>query len=194
VHAPSTARADAYLDYSGRLSNDVAGAGGALTQRFRLDEDDLGLHVQDGLDAPGDLDLQGFERLDLINGGDFVGDFHPDVDSIDAAFLVQDDLVERAGAVELGENFFDLGGHSLLAVQLLSRVRQVYQVELPLDVVYSSAFTVAELAKAIEIRQIEQAGSDEYAAILAEVEGLSDEEARALLAREGEGAKSEGGR
>jgi acyl carrier protein len=92
------------------------------------------------------------------------------------------------------DNFFDLGGHSLLAVQLLSRVRQVYRVDLPLDVVYSSAFTVAELAKAIEIRLIEQAGSDQYAAILAEVEGLSDEEVRALLAQEAEGATSEGGR
>jgi acyl carrier protein len=92
------------------------------------------------------------------------------------------------------DNFFDLGGHSLLAVQLLSRVRQIYRIDLPLDVVYSSAFTVAELAKAIEIRLIEQAGSDQYAAILAEVEGLSDEEVRALLAHEAGGATSEGGR
>ncbi len=97
-------------------------------------------------------------------------------------------------AVGIHDNFFDLGGHSLLAVQLLSRVRQAHQVDLPLDVVYSSAFTVAELAKAIEIRQIEQAGSEEYAAILAELQGMSDEEARALLAREMEGAEGDGGR
>ncbi len=97
-------------------------------------------------------------------------------------------------SVGIYDNFFDLGGHSLLAVQLLSRVRETYQVELPLDVVYSSAFTVAELAKAIEVRLIEQAGPDEYAAILAELEGLSDDEVRALLAQETEATQSDGGR
>ena len=63
-------------------------------------------------------------------------------------------------AVGIHDNFFDLGGHSLLAVQLLSRVRQIYGVDLSLEVVYSGEFTVAELAKAIELKEIEQAGGD----------------------------------
>ncbi|MFB3778465.1 MAG: HAD-IIIC family phosphatase [Bryobacteraceae bacterium] len=87
-------------------------------------------------------------------------------------------------SVGMHDNFFDLGGHSLLAVQLLSRVRDLYQVDLSLDVVYSSVFTVAELAKAIEMRQIEQAGAEEYSSLLAEIEGLTDEEVRALLAED----------
>ena len=86
-------------------------------------------------------------------------------------------------AVGVHSNFFELGGHSLLAVQLLSRVRQIYLVDLSLEVVYSGEFTVAELAKAIELKEIEQAGGD-YQALLQELEGLSDEEARALLAEE----------
>ena len=81
------------------------------------------------------------------------------------------------------ENFFELGGHSLLAVQLLSRVRQIYGVELSLEVVYSGEFTVAELAAALELKEIEQAGGD-YQELLQELEGLSDEEVRALLAEE----------
>jgi FkbH-like protein len=97
-------------------------------------------------------------------------------------------------SVGIHDNFFDLGGHSLLAVQLLSRVRQTFRVDLALDVVYGSAFTVAELAKVIEVSQIEQAGADRYAGILAEIEGLSDEEVRALLAQETEAAESGGGR
>jgi FkbH-like protein len=81
------------------------------------------------------------------------------------------------------ENFFALGGHSLLAVQLLSRVRQIYGVDLSLEVVYSGEFTVAELAKAVELKEIEQAGGD-YQDLLRELEGLSDDEVRALLAEE----------
>ena len=86
-------------------------------------------------------------------------------------------------AVGIHENFFELGGHSLLAVQLLSRVRQIYGVDLSLEVVYSGEFTVAELAKAIELKEIEQAGGD-YGELIAELDGLSDAEVRALLAEE----------
>jgi FkbH-like protein len=86
-------------------------------------------------------------------------------------------------AVGIHENFFELGGHSLLAVQLLSRVRQIYAVDLSLEVVYSGEFMVAELAKAIELKEIEQAGGD-YQELIEELEGLSDAEVRALLAEE----------
>jgi acyl carrier protein len=86
-------------------------------------------------------------------------------------------------AVGIHDNFFELGGHSLLAVQLLSRVRHIYGIELSLEVVYSGEFTVAELAKAVELKEIEQAGGD-YRELLKEMEELSDEEVRTLLAEE----------
>ncbi len=86
-------------------------------------------------------------------------------------------------AVGIHDNFFELGGHSLLAVQLLSRVRQICGVDLSLEVVYSGEFTVAELAKAVELKEIESSGG-EYQDLLRELEGLSDEEVRALLAEE----------
>jgi hypothetical protein len=56
-------------------------------------------------------------------------------------------------------------------------------VDLSLEVVYSGDFTVAELASAIELKEIEQAGGD-YRDLLRELDGLSDEEARSLLAEE----------
>jgi FkbH-like protein len=86
-------------------------------------------------------------------------------------------------SVGIHDSFFEFGGHSLLAVQLLSRVRQIYSVDLSLEVVYSGEFTVAELAKAVELKEIEQGGAD-YQALLRELDGLSDEEVRALLAEE----------
>ena len=89
----------------------------------------------------------------------------------------------NVSAVGIHDNFFEIGGHSLLAVQLLSRVRQIYSVDLSLEVVYSGEFTVAELAKAVELKEIEQSGAD-YQELLAELEGLTDEQVRALLAEE----------
>ena len=91
-------------------------------------------------------------------------------------------------SVGIHDNFFDLGGHSLLAVQLLSLIRQTFGIELSLKVVYSSDFTVAELAKSIELREIEGAGSEQYAAVLKELEGLTEDEVRRLLAEEQNGS------
>jgi acyl carrier protein len=96
----------------------------------------------------------------------------------------------HAPAVGVHDNFFELGGHSLLAVQLLSRVRQAWGVDLSLEVVYSGEFTVAELAKAIELKEMEQSAGGQYEELLKELEGLSDEEVRALLAQEQEGGAS----
>jgi acyl carrier protein len=110
---------------------------------------------------------------------------------LESAFIaprtVAEEIVARIWAqvikidrVGIGDNFFDLGGHSLLATQIVARVRDAFQTELPLSKLYENP-TVEGIIDALADVRGSRETVEEIALILKEVEHLSADELKKLL-------------
>jgi aryl carrier-like protein len=108
------------------------------------------------------------------------GDFIPPrtkLEAMVAAIYAEVLDLERVGA---DGNFFALGGDSLRAMQVLSRIRAIFQVNLSIATLFRNV-TVAELAEEI-VGSAESVDPSVIAEILIEVTSLSEEAAKKLLA------------
>jgi len=89
--------------------------------------------------------------------------------------------VERVGR---HDSFFDLGGHSLLAVQLLSRIRKEFDVEISLKAIMGAS-TVHELAVMVVDERLGKIQDPEMTDLLKRVESMSDKEILEMLSEVG---------
>ncbi|MFK0191455.1 amino acid adenylation domain-containing protein [Kitasatospora sp. NPDC090308] len=89
----------------------------------------------------------------------------------EAEELVADVWQEVLGVAAVGahDDFFDLGGHSLLATRVVARIRAAIDLAVPLRALFTHR-TAAAFAEAVE------------AALVAEIDNLSDDDAARLLA------------
>jgi acyl carrier protein len=97
--------------------------------------------------------------------------------------VLQRSVALKVSEISIEDNFFELGGHSLIATQIVSRLREKYQMDLPLRQLFENP-TVAGIAGLIAqslSKEVQGEGDEDLEALLAELEGLTEEEARLLL-------------
>jgi acyl carrier protein len=88
---------------------------------------------------------------------------------------VEETLVEiwqdvlRRNRIGIEDNLFEIGGHSLIATQIVVRIREAMQIDLPLSTLYAAP-TVAALAVAVVQLQAEMADAAILEKLLARIE------------------------
>jgi amino acid adenylation domain-containing protein len=128
----------------------------------------------------GKLDVKALPAPDLASAeGKYVAPRTPLEEGL-AEIWAEVLRLERVG---VEDNFFEVGGHSLLATRVVSRVRVVFGVKLPLRALFETP-TVAGLAPQLERLVLARVEEQELLDALDQLEGLSEDEVMELLGRD----------
>lgn len=113
--------------------------------------------VVDALPATsgGKLDRRALPNPDQAEPAGAAGSLGPATALEEAVSLVWADALGLQ-AVGPRDNFFEIGGHSLLAVQVVARLRAMFEVALPLSAIFEHP-TVAGLSADIAVRRVGEA-------------------------------------
>lgn len=89
--------------------------------------------------------------------------------------------------ISVDDDFFELGGHSLLAMRVIARLNNALPVRMTIGTLFESRSVAGLAAYVVEHLAIAESDTadDELAAMLAELDAMSDEDAAAMLSRDG---------
>ena len=118
---------------------------------------------------------------------------HPDgaMDDLEASYVAPRNAVEEVlasiwsellGVTRVGvmTHFFDLGGHSLLATQMISRVRDTFQINVPMDKLFEVG-TISDMSRVLAEHEQRPGMVDKIARIHKRLAEMSDAEASEML-------------
>jgi acyl carrier protein len=100
------------------------------------------------LTPTGKLDVRALPAPELASAEERYAAPRTPVEEVLAGIWAEVLRLERVG---VNDNFFEAGGHSLLVTRVVSRIRAVFGVELPLRALFEGS-TVAELARVLAER------------------------------------------
>ena len=92
---------------------------------------------------------------------------------------------ESLGIEQVGieDDFFELGGASVVATQIVSRLRQMFQMDLPAILLFETP-TISKLASYMIEHEARPGLTEKTAILLKRIEGMSEEEvARSLRSK-----------
>jgi acyl transferase domain-containing protein len=92
---------------------------------------------------------------------------------------------EAFGLEQVGvhDNFFELAGNSLLAIQIVTRLRDILRVQLPLTSLFEAP-TISQLAQIVAAQRSSNPEESEASRLLSEIEVFTLAEVEEILARE----------
>jgi len=125
-----------------------------------LSTGDVEARMEEAADAPAPA-FGSYARPELAT------EFHAPTTDVEEVIAAMWEELLGISPIGVHDDFFALGGHSLLATQIVSRCREQMGLELPLKAIFEAP-TIARFAVLVED------------AIVAEIEGMSDEEALEL--------------